>query len=137
MKTITVQALVNAPVTHVWKCWTTPEDVPQWCFASDDWGAKDSVNDLRVGGSFKTTMFARDGSASFDFDGVYTCVELEKRIESTISDGRKVSVVFTETDGKTHITETFEMENIHTEEEQRTGWQAILDNFKTYAESST
>jgi hypothetical protein len=31
--------------------------------------------------------------------------------------------------------ETFETENINSVEQQRTGWQAILDNFKKYVES--
>jgi hypothetical protein len=32
------------------------------------------------------------------------------------------------------VVETFEMENENSEEKQREGWQAILNNFKNYVE---
>ena len=53
-----------------------------------------------------------------------------------MDDGRKVSIQFeTTSDGQTKITESFDPESENSEEMQRSGWQAILDNFKKYAES--
>jgi uncharacterized protein YndB with AHSA1/START domain len=133
---ITVKASVKAPVEKVWKYWNEPQHITRWCAASDDWHAPKAENDLRVGGNFSTTMAAKDGSMSFDFGGVYTQVETNKRIEYTIGDGRKVSIVFTAAGAETRIEETFEAEGTNPVEMQRAGWQAILDNFKKYTESN-
>lgn len=135
-KSITVEAVVNAPVEKVWEVWNEPKHITQWCYASDDWHAPHSENDLKIGGTLKTTMAAKDGSFSFDFVATYTKVKMLKAIEYDIADGRHVSVQFEKVSGKeTKVTETFEMENTHPEEMQRGGWQAILDNFKKYTES--
>lgn len=135
-KTITVQTTINAPIEKVWQYWNEPEHIMQWAFASDDWEAPAAENDLREGGRFKTTMAAKDGSARFDFTGAYTKVGEHQLIEYTIDDGRKVSVAFSNDGGKTTVTETFEMEQTHSEEQQRAGWQAILDNFKKHVEQA-
>ena len=133
--TITVQTIVNAPVEKVWKFWSEPKHITQWCQASDDWHAPKAENDLRPGGKFSTTMAAKDGSMSFDFGGVYTNVETHKSIAYTIGDGRKVKIDFTPEGSKTRVTETFEAEGSNPVEMQRGGWQAILDNFRKYTES--
>ncbi|HEU4985192.1 MAG TPA: SRPBCC domain-containing protein, partial [Nitrososphaera sp.] len=93
-------------------------------------------NDLRVGGRFKTTMAAKDKSASFDFGGVYTSVKEHELIEYDMDDGRHVKVEFADSPQGVKITETFEPENTHPENVQRSGWQAILNNFKKYAEAN-
>lgn len=132
--TITVQVHVNAPIEKVWKYWNEPQHITKWCAASDDWHAPYAENDLRKDGKFKTTMAAKDGSVSFDFEGVYTEVDPGKRIDYSMSDGRKVSLIFSGSGNSTHISETFDPENTHSLEQQREGWQAILDNFKAYTE---
>ena len=134
-KAITVEATIKAPVITVWKAWNEPEDIKNWCHASDDWHAPYSENDLRVDGRMKTTMAAKDGSFSFDFEGIYTKVEEPAVIEYTLLDDRKVKVLFFDKGSETRVVETFDMENTHPEEMQRAGWQAILDNFKNYVEN--
>jgi uncharacterized protein YndB with AHSA1/START domain len=135
-KAITIRTTVNAPIEKVWRCWSEPKHITQWAFASDDWHAPKAENDLRVDGTFSTTMAAKDGSFSFDFGGVYTKVEKHKAIEYTIADGRKVKISFIAEGDQTHVVETFDPENENPEEMQRGGWQAILDNFKKYTESN-
>ncbi len=135
-KAITIQTTVNAPVEKVWKYWNQPEHITKWAFASDDWHAPKAENDLRVDGTFSTTMAAKDGSFSFDFGGIYTKVENQKIIEYTIGDGRKVKVEFVAEGSQTKVVETFELESQNPEEMQRGGWQAILDNFKKYTEAN-
>lgn len=132
---ITVQAVVNAPIDKVWERWTKPEHIVRWAFASDDWEAPSAENDLRAGGRFKTAMAAKDKSAGFDFTGTYTAVQEHKLIEYDIDDGRHVKVEFAESPEGVRITETFEPENTYPKDMQRSGWQAILDNFKKYAEA--
>jgi uncharacterized protein YndB with AHSA1/START domain len=135
-KQITVEAMVNAPVEKVWEAWTDPMHIVQWAFASEDWEAPYADNDVRVDGTFKTTMAAKDGSASFDFEGKYTLVIQCDRIEYVMSDGRAVSIHFERIGDTTKITQTFDMENENPEEMQREGWQAILNNFKKYTEEN-
>lgn len=134
--TITVQAKINAPIDKVWKCWTTPGDIMNWNHASNDWHTPHVENDLHLGGRFSFRMEAKNGSAGFDFGGKYEKVIINKRIEYIIDDGRRVSVVFSASDNKTDVLETFETESVNGIELQRTGWQAILDNFKKYTEEN-
>lgn len=134
--TITVEATINASVEKVWKCWTDPSSITQWCQASEDWHAPSAENDLRTGGKFKTTMAAKDGSTSFDFEGIYSVVRPYSLIEYTLNDGRNVKIIFSPEGGGTRVTESFEAESIHPSEMQRAGWQAILNNFKKYTEAN-
>lgn len=131
---ITIQTIVKAPIAKVWEYWNKPEHIMKWAFASDDWEAPASNNDLRVGGTFSTTMAAKDKSTSFDFSGTYTIVIEHERIEYDMSDGRHVKVEFKEMPEGVQVTETFDPEGTHSEEMQRGGWQAILDNFKKHVE---
>ena len=132
---ITVETVIKAPVEKVWKFWSEPKHITQWCNASDDWHAPYAENDLRLNGKFKTTMAAKDGSASFDFGGVYTKVQSNQVIEYIMDDGRKAKIIFSGNGPETKVTETFEAEDINPIEMQRGGWQAILDNFKKYTEA--
>ena len=136
MNQITVEVTVNAPIEKVWKFWNEPEHITNWTFASEDWEAPFAENDLRTDGRFKTTMAAKDKSFSFDFTGTYTNVQNHESIAYTIDDGRKVSVTFKANGDATQITETFDPENENSEEMQRGGWQAILNNFKKYVENN-
>ena len=134
--TITIQVKVNAPVDKTWECWTQPEHITGWNFASDDWHTPWAKSDLRPGGSFSSRMEARDGSMGFDFYGTFDEVVLHKKIASTLGDGRKVTVEFRPEESYTGVVESFEAENVHSAELQRNGWQAILNNFKKYVENS-
>ncbi|MEO6731855.1 MAG: SRPBCC family protein [Ferruginibacter sp.] len=135
-KVITVENTINAPVEKVWDCWTKPEHITQWNNASDDWHTPRAENDLRIGGNFVVRMEAKDGSMGFDFGGTYDAITNNEYIEYTIADGRKVIVKFFAVGGSTKIIESFEAENTHSEELQKTGWQSILDNFKKYTEAA-
>lgn len=132
---ITVKNTVNAPAEKVWELWTGSEHVMQWNNASDDWHTPKATNDLRPGGKFVFTMASKDGNFSFDFEGIYDAVIEHQRIAYTMADGRKAEITFQADGGNTHIIETFDAENMNAHEMQRAGWQAILDNFKKYAES--
>ena len=132
---ITVQTIVNAPIEVVWKIWTTPEDIIKWNSASDDWHTPRAENDLKDGGVFNYRMEAKDGSMGFDFEGVYEKVIVNKQINYILGDGRKVNIIFSSADNKTHVIEDFEAESINSIELQRNGWQAILNNFKKHVEA--
>ena len=132
---ITVETKISAPIEQVWRAWNTPDDVKQWNAASDDWHTTKSEVDLRVGGAFSSRMEAKDGTMGFDFAGTYTNVVEHKLIESAFG-GRILLVEFiTGQDGVT-VRETFDPESTHSVEQQRQGWQAILNNFKKHVESN-
>jgi uncharacterized protein YndB with AHSA1/START domain len=133
---ITVETTVNAPVEKVWKFWSEPKHIMNWCTATDEWHTPRAENDLKTGGTFSTRMEAKDGSFGFDFGGTYDNVKQNELITYTMDDGRKVSVHFASEGGKTKVTETFDPETENPIEMQRDGWQAILDNFKKYTESN-
>ncbi len=80
-------------------------------------------------------MEAKDNSFGFDFEGRYTDIKTNELIEYVISDGRKVQILFEALNDETHITETFEAEEVHPVELQQDGWQAIINNFKRYTET--
>ncbi len=133
--TITITNQIQAPLATVWELWTKPEHITKWAFASEDWEAPYAENDVRTGGNFKTTMAAKDKSASFDFTGTYTNVKNHELIEYDMADGRHVKIEFKELPTGIEVTETFDPENMNPLEMQRNGWQAILDNFKKYVEN--
>jgi uncharacterized protein YndB with AHSA1/START domain len=132
---IIVKTSVNAPLKKAWEYWTQPQHIINWNFASDDWHCPKAENNLNIGKEFSYTMATKNGEMSFDFQGIYTNINEFTLIEYEISDGRKVIISFKEIENNVEITESFEPENIHPEELQQQGWQAILDNFKKYVES--
>ena len=131
---ITVEAHINAPIAIVWRAWITPEDIVQWNVASDDWHTTKSSVDFRVGGVFSSRMEAKDGSFGFDFEGTYTKIVELQLIEFSMGD-RVVVVEFAERASGVVVRETFDAESTHSIEQQRDGWQAILNRFKAHVES--
>ena len=125
---ITVETLVNAPIATVWRAWTTPENIVQWNSASPDWHTPRATVDLRVGCTFSSRMEAKDGSMGFDFEGTYTRIDEHALIECSFG-GRTLRVEFIPGEQGVTVRETFEAETTHPAEQQRQGWQAILDNF--------
>jgi uncharacterized protein YndB with AHSA1/START domain len=119
----------------VWNAWSSPDDIKKWNSAQEDWHTTRSNVDLREGGKFLSRMEAKDGSAGFDFEGTYTRVEPQKLIEYEMIDGRHVKVEFAERNGGVLVKETFDAETENPTELQRTGWQAILNNFGRYVEA--
>lgn len=133
---IAVEATVMAPMASVWKAYTSPEDIMQWNAASDDWHTTRSTVDLRPGGSFCSRMEAKDGSYGFDFEGTYTKVVPHSLIEYSLGD-RTATVEFNEGADGVFVRVSFDSEETHSVEQQREGWQAILDRFKKHVEAKS
>ena len=125
---ITVETTVNAPIEAVWRAYTTPADIVQWNTASDDWHTTRASVDLREGGTFSSRMEAKDGSMGFDFEGTYTGIVPHRLIAFTFG-SREATVEFSEVPGGVHVVIRFDSEPLHSVEQQRDGWQAILDRF--------
>jgi uncharacterized protein YndB with AHSA1/START domain len=132
---VTVSTVVAAPIAEVWRLYNSPEDIKMWNTASPDWHTTASAVDLRVGGKFSSRMEARDGSFGFDFEGEYTKVEVPRLIEYAF--GERVGLVeFSEGPAGVTVTVTFDAEETHSEEQQRAGWQAILNSFSRHVLAS-
>ena len=58
-----------------------------------------------------------------------------EKIAYRLDDDRFVSIIFKANGDETTVEETFETESSNPVDMQRAGWQAIMDNFKKYAES--
>lgn len=125
---IVVSTTVAGPLAEVWSAYTSPEDIRIWNTASSDWHTTSASVDLRPGGKFSSRMEAKDGSFGFDFAGEYTKVIPLQLIEYSFG-GRSGIVEFSEGSAGVLVTVTFDGEETHSEEQQRTGWQAILDSF--------
>ena len=131
---IIVTTDIQAQLPVVWERWTNPAHVVHWNFASADWHCPGAESDFRNGGSFHYTMSARDGSFSFVLSGTFEEIVDGRSITLRLEDGRQVTTRFETADGKTRVIEAFEPETMNPEDLQRQGWQAILDNFRAYAE---
>ena len=130
---IIVETVVHAPIEKVWRAYTTPEDIKAWNAASDDWHTTAATVDLRVGGEFCSRMEAKDGSMGFDFAGTYTKIVSHKLIEYSFGD-RTAQVEFNDEPTGVRVRVAFDGESTHSNEQQRDGWQAILNNFTRHVE---
>ncbi len=115
--------------------YTNPLHIVNWNFASDDWCCPRASNDLNVGGKYVGRMEAKDGSFGFDFEAVYNEIVEGYYFVYTTPDNRVIKVSFQSTGDYTLVNIEFDAENENSLELQQNGWQAILNNFKKYAES--
>lgn len=132
---ITIETEVEAPLPEVWSAWVGPDHITGWNFAIDEWCCPSAELDLSVGGRFSYRMEAKDGSVGFDFEGTFTQLAIEKLIHFELDDGRPVSVEFVQIKNGIRVIEPFEAEDENSAEQQKQGWQSILNNFKKYVDS--
>ncbi|MDP5201477.1 SRPBCC domain-containing protein [Flavobacterium sp. DG2-3] len=131
---ISVQCIINASIAKVWELWTLPEHIVNWNYPSEEWHTIAAENDLKINGQFKYTMQAKDKSATFDFEGIYTEIKVLSLIEYMLSDNRKGTILFEEHNGNVKLTEIFEPNLQDSEDMQKQWCQTVIDNFKIYAE---
>lgn len=132
---ITVQTAVHAPLRQVWSCFTDPKHIIHWNFATPEWHCPTAENTLEAGGSFCYHMAAKDGSFGFDLKGTFSFIEPHAVLNYSLEDGRKVEVLFQEEAGTVKVIQRFEPEQVHAQELQQQGWQAILNQFGRYVHS--
>lgn len=132
---ITGQTKIQAPIEKVWEFYTESKHIIEWNFATDEWCCPNAKNDLQKDGEFDLRMEAKNGSMGFNFTGKYEKVIPNELISYKIADGRNVDVEFSKSESNVHLKQTFDAEGTNTDEQQKNGWQAILGNFKKYAES--
>lgn len=79
-------------------------------------------------------MEAKDGSFGFDFAGTYTRIVPNELIEYSFGE-RTAAVEFIATESGVTVRVTFDAESENPVEQQRQGWQAILNNFARHVEA--
>src|SRR6187431_2389715 len=107
---IVVETLVDTSLDEAWEAYTSPEHVTHWNFASDDWHCPSASADLKDGGKFSSRMEAKDGSSGFDFEGTYTKIIENERIEYAFGD-REATVEFMLSGDKVLVRVSFDPEN--------------------------
>ncbi|HEX3656874.1 MAG TPA: SRPBCC family protein [Pirellulales bacterium] len=138
---IRITRIYDAPVEAVWDAWTDPEQTAQW------WGPRGFTltthsKDLRPGGHWKYTMHGPDG---VDYPNVtrYFEVEPQKKLvyDHGGSDDRppmfRVTVLFSETGGKTRMDMTMSLPTPEAADETRkfikkAGGDATWDRLAEY-----
>lgn len=132
---ISVQATVNADAPKVWEYYTSPKHIVNWNFADPSWHCPSAKNDMQIGGVYIARMEAKDGSFGFDFEAIYSSITVGKEFTYAFG-GRTCTVKFTALGNQTEVEVTFDPEHENPIELQKNGWQAILNNFKSYTESN-
>jgi len=79
-------------------------------------------------------MEAKDGSFGFDFAGTYTRIVPNELIEYSFGD-RVCAVEFMAGANGVTVRVTFDAETENPVEQQREGWQAILNSFARHVEA--
>ena len=133
---ITIQATVLADRNKSWSHYTEPAHITQWNFASEDWCCPAASNDLVAGGKFSWRMEAKDGSFGFDFEGVFTEIVPLEKLKYVFMDQREAEISFSDLSEGTLVKIVFDAENENSLELQQSGWQSILNNFKSHTEKS-
>ena len=132
---IDVSVTLDLPVKEAWELYTNPLHITKWYFADSSWHAPHATNDLTIGKDFHIYMEAKDKSFGFDFSGTYKDIRIYQSLDIVLGDLRTLKVTFQENQGKTTITQLFEAEKENPIELQKQGWQAILNQLKTYSET--
>ena len=137
MNQLTVTTEINKPINEAWNFFNNPKHIVNWNFAHESWECPLAKNDLKVGGKLEVRMQAKDGSFGFDLVGIYDEIVENELIKYHFEDGRNIEIIFEKlSDNKTKVTENFDPENMNPLDFQKDGWQAILDNFKSYVENN-
>lgn len=133
--TIKVTATIHADIKKVWDYYTNPVHIVNWNFADPSWHCPRAENDMKIGGTYKARMEAKDGSFGFDFEAIYTEIITGKEFTYEFG-GRTAAVRFESSNNQTKVTIEFDPENENSLELQKNGWQSILNNFKSYTENN-
>jgi uncharacterized protein YndB with AHSA1/START domain len=141
---IRLQRLVDAPPDVAFRHWVDPDARRRWYAPDEGTSVTESETDLRVGGSYRTSVVGPTGDPMYTDEGVFEEVDPPHRIvyRGTIhvpdgsSVATRVTVTFEERQGKTLL--TLLDEGYRTEEQRddfATGWPSFLDAYeRTIAE---
>ncbi len=130
----TITREFQAPRELVYEAWTTPARFAHWFGGAASEVPADSVSmDVRVGGTWKATMFAGPDRYQIEWKGRFTVADPPAHLALTISDGPEegepVTVDLTEADGVTTMVMTQSGGHLTPEQYEgaKAGWQTFFD----------
>ena len=135
LEKIQVRTSVMADIQKVWDYYTSPEHITQWNFADPSWHCPSASNDMKIGGRYVARMEARDGSFGFDFEAIYTEINILESFTYQFGE-RFAKIEFNDMNNQTEVIISFDPETENSIELQKNGWQAILNNFKIHTETN-
>lgn len=103
---VIVEAEFNAPVTRLFKAWTTPEDIKQW-FGADEGGPAKAKLELKIGGDWEFVFAENDGKTD-SLAGNYLRIQPNELLEFTWVHTRSFSDGTKEVSPESKVTITFE-----------------------------
>jgi uncharacterized protein YndB with AHSA1/START domain len=136
---IRIQRLIDAPPDAAFRHWVDADSRRRWYAPDEGTRVVESETDLRVGGSYRTSVVGPAGDPMYTDEGVFEVVEPPRRLvyRGTMrsSDGTsvetRVTVTFEAHEGKTLLTL---VDAGYTTEEQRddyqSGWPSFLDAYE-------
>jgi uncharacterized protein YndB with AHSA1/START domain len=141
-----ITRMFDAPVQAVWDAWTDPAQTAQW------WGPRGFTvtthsKDLKPGGTWRYTMHGPDGT---DYPNITRYFEVEKHAKLVYDHGAtddqpplfRVTVLFSETAGKTRMDMTMALPTPEAAEETRkfikkAGGNSTWDRLAEYLEKES
>lgn len=137
MEPITINITILKPIQKVWDYFYNPKHIVKWNYTTPNWHCPKADIDFREGGSFDYRLEFKDKSFGYNFSGDILEIKDMEHVKSTLTDGRKIEVIFKKVDeNTTEVIQVFEPEEAYSREMQRTGWYAILDRFHKYVENN-
>ena len=128
---ISVSVLVARPLAEVWQGWHhgVERRLPTVALSPKPGGSAGR-------GAFLPPHGGQGWQHGVRFRGHLHEIRAPTGLRYVMDDGREVSVQFVEEQGGTRVEEVFDAESQHSDEQQRAGWQSILDNFKRHMEAT-
>jgi uncharacterized protein YndB with AHSA1/START domain len=144
---ISITRVFDAPRERVWQEWTEPERFADWFGGAQSEVPLSSVSmDVRPGGFWRLTMFAKPGRREIRWKGEYREVAPPERLVFTVTDepeeedvSELVIVDLTDLgDGRTEMHFQQRGGGLSTEEYERTaqGWSSFFDRIAERLASS-
>lgn len=134
---ITVSTIINQSTELTWEAFTSPTHMLNWARSSNDWIVKEAKNDLRIGGEIKVLLTTETDAIFLQYKGIYQQIDWNKLLNIKLDDNRTLEVTFS----SIHDVTTVNLQIDAVEEQdidiQYFGWQSLLDNLKSCAESVT
>ena len=130
---------IGAPVTEVWRYWTSENHLKHW-FGPKGFEILEVSVDLRVDGEWKARLQASDGSEHTTY-GVFTAVVEPSRLVMTqtwegSTNQSEIAVSLTENGSGTEVVFDHRLlESIQSRDSHAEGWSEALDRLERYGET--
>ena len=131
---ITVDVVINAPVTKVWSAFTTPGDIRQWSAVADGAHTTECTVDLREGGKFNLRMGTQGGRPGSSIEGTITKLIPYNLLALSFGD-RTASVQFNAWgENNVDVSVVFNAESESSMAQEQEKALTILQNFARYVQ---